>query len=260
MVMLACIQGYFARKRALALGIYSSGVSLGGALCKMSKKFCNSGPIIISNLIEQPNFGFAWSLRISAFISIPLLILSNIFIKKRLPPREPGPFVDLSFFRDPRYCLFVVAQFCVLWGLWTPYFFVQSIAAQVGIPNDTAFYLVAIINFLSLLGRIIPGIIADKVGPFNCFVPSAVIGAILTYACIGIHNAAGLYAFCVLYGLFSGHQSSLSANDRCRYFITRSLLCSDMSRYEKDRNHVWHGHWDIFRSVPSLGPTLMEEL
>jgi len=33
MVMLSCIQGYFYRKRALALGIYSSGVSLGGALC-----------------------------------------------------------------------------------------------------------------------------------------------------------------------------------------------------------------------------------
>jgi MFS family permease len=33
MVMLTCIQGYFSRKRALALGIYSSGVSLGGGLC-----------------------------------------------------------------------------------------------------------------------------------------------------------------------------------------------------------------------------------
>lgn len=33
MVMLACIQGYFFRKRALALGIYSSGVSLGGCFC-----------------------------------------------------------------------------------------------------------------------------------------------------------------------------------------------------------------------------------
>ena len=33
MVMLACIQGYFLKKRALALGIYSSGVSLGGCLC-----------------------------------------------------------------------------------------------------------------------------------------------------------------------------------------------------------------------------------
>ena len=80
----------------------------------------------------------------------------------------------------------------------------QSIAAQVGVPDDIAFYLVAIINFLSLPGRIIPGIIADKVGPFNCFVPSAITGGILSYACIGIHNAAGLYTFCVLYGLFSG--------------------------------------------------------
>ena len=203
--MLACIQGYFARRRALALGIYSSGVSLGGALCIISvKNSSDVGPIIISKLLEHPNIDFAWALRISAFISLPLLVISNIFIKKRLPPREPGPFVDFSFFRDPRYCLFVAAQFFVLWGLWTPYFFVQSIATQVGIPSDTAFYLVAIINFLSLPGRIIPGIIADKLGPFNCFVPSAVIGGILTYACIGIHNAAGLYTFCVLYGLFSG--------------------------------------------------------
>jgi hypothetical protein len=154
--------------------------------------------------MEHPNISFAWSLRISAFISIPLLLIGNLFIKKRLPPREPGPIIDISFFKDPRYCLFVAAQFLILWGNWTPYFFVQSIAAQVGVPGNIAFYLVAIINGLSLPGRIIPGIIADRVGPFNVFVPSAISAGILTYACIGIHSAAGLYTYCVLYGLFSG--------------------------------------------------------
>src|SRR5271168_4209044 len=111
-------------------------------------------------------------MRIAAFLSLPLLILGIIFVKKRLPPREPGPLIDVSFFSDPRYCLFVAAMFLVLWGNWTPYFFVQSIAAEVGVPENIAFYLVAIINGLSMPGRIIPGIIADRVGPFNVFIPS----------------------------------------------------------------------------------------
>jgi len=197
-------------------------------------------------------------LRIAAFISIPLLTLGNIFIKKRLPPREPGPFVDLSFFRDPRYCLFVAAQFCVLWGLWTPYFFVQSIAAQVGVPSDIAFYLVAIINFLSAPGRIIPGIIADRLGPFNCFVPSAIISGILSYACIGIHNAAGLYSFCVLYGLFSGKSfCGTSLIIRCSYFPPGPLLRSDLPRYAKDWDHVWHGYGSFFNCVCCPVPPLI---
>jgi predicted MFS family arabinose efflux permease len=164
-----------------------------------------AGPIIIDNLLKYPNIDFAWALRIAAFISIPLLIIGNLFIKKRLPPREPGPLIDLKFFKDSRYCLFIGAQFLVLWGNWTPYFFIQSIAPQVGIPANSAFYLVAIINGLSLPGRIIPGIIADRIGPFNTFVPSAVSAGILTLACIGIKTSAGLYTYCVLYGLFSGN-------------------------------------------------------
>jgi len=148
-------------------------------------------------------------MRIAAFISLPLLIIGIIFVKKRLPPREPGPLIDVSFFSDPRYCLFVAAQFLVLWGNWTPYFFVQTIAAQVGIPRAIDFYLLAIINGLSLPGRVIPGIIADKVGPFNVFIPSALSAGILTYALIGIHTPAGLYIYCVLYGLMSGAVISL---------------------------------------------------
>ena len=171
-----------------------------------------------------------------------MIVLANFFIKKRLPPREPGPFVDLSFFRDPRYCLFVAAQFLVLWGNWTPYFFVQSIAAQVGVPENIAFYLVAIINGLSLPGRIIPGIIADRVGPWNVFVPSAISAGILTFACIGIHSAAGLYTYCVLYGLCSGSLTDWRITySRRRHLIAGTVLCTDLSGYEENWNHVRNG-------------------
>ena len=139
----------------------------------------------------------------------------------------------------------------MLWGNWTPYFFVQSIAAQVGVPSNIAFYLVAIINGLSLPGRIIPGIIADKIGPWNVFVPSAISAGILTFACIGIHSAAGLYTYCVLYGLFSGTRLGIPYNLRRCYLIAGTVLCTDMSRYEKNRNDVWNGNGRVVVRVSS---------
>lgn len=59
------------------------------------------GPIIIDNLLQYANIDFVCALRIAAFISIPLLIVGNIFIKKCLPPREPGPLSDVKFLRIP---------------------------------------------------------------------------------------------------------------------------------------------------------------
>jgi hypothetical protein len=50
------------------------------------------------------------------------------------------------------------------------------------------------------------------VGPWNVFVPSAISAGILTFACIGIHSAAGLYTYCVLYGLCSGNLTLVEYN------------------------------------------------
>ena len=56
----ACISHWFRRKRAVAMGIMYSGSSVGGVIW----------PILMSRLLDNPNIGFKWSLRIAGFINV----------------------------------------------------------------------------------------------------------------------------------------------------------------------------------------------
>lgn len=152
--------------------------------------------------------------------------------RKRLPRRDPGPVFDLSFFRDARFSLYCVANFMGLLGKsmlssfilvyridiiythklkasWIPFYYIQGIAPQHGIGPSTAFYLVSILNFMSAPGRILPGLLADPLGPFNVLIPSLLCGALLLFCGLALTSAASVYVWTVLYGLVNGAVISL---------------------------------------------------
>ena len=70
--------------------------------------------------------------------------------------------------------------------------------------ENTAFYMLSIMNAASIFGRIIPNFIADKTGPLNIIIPGTIATCVLAFGWVGIHETAGLVVFCVLYGFFSG--------------------------------------------------------
>jgi hypothetical protein len=49
--------------------------------------------------------------------------------------------------------------------MFTPLFYLQQFAISLGISPDAAFYLLSIVNGASAFGRILPGFVADRVGP-----------------------------------------------------------------------------------------------
>lgn len=51
--------------------------------------------------------------------------------------------------------------------LWTVLMYIPISAIQVGVPNDFAFYLAAIANATSILGRIVAGFLADQFGEYR---------------------------------------------------------------------------------------------
>jgi hypothetical protein len=55
----------------------------------------------------------------------------------------------------------------------------------------------------------------------------------------------------VLYGLFSGTRFGIPYNLRRRYLITGTVLCTDLSGYEKNRNDVWNGNGRVVVRVSS---------
>ena len=58
-------------------------------------------PLVLRTIFEP--LGWAWSLRIVAFIVAAQMVVGNICIRGRLPPRMGGGAVDLKCFGDARF-------------------------------------------------------------------------------------------------------------------------------------------------------------
>lgn len=78
-------------------------------------------PVLVQQLL--PKIGFAWTARCLGFFNLGLLCIAIAFMRPRLPPRESGPYVDLSAFKEPTYSFLVAGLFFAFWGVyWTFYY------------------------------------------------------------------------------------------------------------------------------------------
>lgn len=59
-------------------------------------------------------------MRILGFIQLAALAVTNLTLRARLPPKpSPGPFVDLSAFKNPAYTIWCLSGFVSFLGLYT---------------------------------------------------------------------------------------------------------------------------------------------
>lgn len=102
---ISSIGHFFLEKRGNATGIAAAGGSLGGVIF----------PLMLQSLF--PKVGFGWATRIVGFIYIGLLLVANIFIRSRLPPKLGGSVLpDFRIFRDKAFALTTVGVFFEEWG------------------------------------------------------------------------------------------------------------------------------------------------
>lgn len=107
---------YFSSKRALAIGIATTGNSAGGIIY----------PVLVQQLL--PKIGFAWTTRVLGFFNLACLCLVFVFMRPRLPPRKSGPLVDFSAFKEPTYALFVAGLFFAIWPVYYTFYYVSSLS------------------------------------------------------------------------------------------------------------------------------------
>ena len=196
----AILSTYFSTKIATATGIAAAGSSLGGMLY----------PIIFYKL--QPHIGFAWATRVLGFIAFSTLALSNVVLRVRVLPSARRAFFDFPAWKELPYLFFNLGSFFAFFGLYAPFFYVQSYVIEMGIMEPgLAFYLLAVLNAASTFGRIIPNYIADRLGPLNIIFPSAGLAGLLQYGLIGAKSPAAVMVVIALYGFFSGTLVSLPA-------------------------------------------------
>ncbi|KAK4184922.1 major facilitator superfamily domain-containing protein [Podospora australis] len=197
------IAHFFNVRRGLATGIATTAGGIGGVIF----------PVILRELL--PGVGFGWSSRILAFIMLGLAIPANLFIQTRLPPAKhekmQSVWPDFTVFKDLRFTFASLGIFFMEWGLFIPLTYIVSYAADHGEDATESYLLLSYLNAGSVVGRVLPGLLADKIGRFNVIIITialCVITVLAIWLPAGTSNAA-LIAYSVLFGFASGSNLGL---------------------------------------------------
>ncbi|EDN07412.1 monocarboxylate permease-like protein [Histoplasma capsulatum] len=190
---MAATPQYFNKNRGAAMGIAVAGSSVGGVVF----------PIVLGKLLNSTTIGFGWSIRILGFLILAILAPSCAAIRARLPPRK-GKFFLLSAFKKPLYVTIITFACLMILCIFTPIFYLPVYAVQHGMDETLASYLIAILNAASFLGRVVPGVLADKLGSLNAVIASGVSSGILILCWPKITSNAGIIVFAGLFGFCSG--------------------------------------------------------
>ncbi|KAK0206054.1 major facilitator superfamily domain-containing protein [Desarmillaria ectypa] len=192
---------WFRRRRGIAVGLMSTGASVGGTVF----------PVVARELIDA--VGFPWTMRIVGCILILGLGIANLTMKRRLPPvNASGGILNLKAFRSMPYTIWCLSGFVAMLGLYTVLTYISVSAIAYGVSPDVSFYLVSIANASSGVGRIVAGICVDRYGALNCFGPMTIIAGAVTYTWPFARSLTSMIAIVVIYGFTSGAYISSTVN------------------------------------------------
>jgi hypothetical protein len=111
--------------------------------------------------------GFGWTIRVVGFIWVGYLVIANILIRPRIGPSKSldTKVIDISALKDIRFAFLGAGIFFSELAIFGPITYFARYALARGINTNMSYYTIAFLNVGSCLGRIVPGILADKIGP-----------------------------------------------------------------------------------------------
>ncbi|KAI0384214.1 major facilitator superfamily domain-containing protein [Hypomontagnella monticulosa] len=196
----AVVSQHFDRSTALAMGASSTGSAIGGIIY----------PIVFNQL--QPQVGFGWATRVLGFILLATSAIPVFLMKANAPPRPARSLIDPSAFKDVPFLVFSLGLFFGLMGFYIILNYIELLAlARTNTTPNLASYLLVIINAASLLGRLIPGYYADRIGSITMQTMVVLASVVLTFSLLAIRTAAALVVFSSLYGFMTGAFMGLPA-------------------------------------------------
>lgn len=223
----AAIGHFFDRRRGLATGLAATAGSIGGIIF----------PLILQATL--PRLGYPWSMRILGLILLALAIPGNLLMRTRLPPAEQKASLwpNLRLFLDPRLAACCGGIFFMEYGVLIPLTYVVSYAADHGLDPGESYILPALLNAGSVVGRAVPGLLADKWGRFNMIILTVGLCAvsILALWLPAKGSKAVLVVFTLVLGFASGGNVSLlpvcvgqlcDSRDYGRYLSSSMLVAS----------------------------------
>ncbi|KAF2021323.1 MFS general substrate transporter [Aaosphaeria arxii CBS 175.79] len=204
---------YFSSRKALACAVVASGGATGGLIF----------PTIARQLL--PKLGFAWTMRINAFVGLAVGCCYCVFLKPRIPPRKSGPLLELRAFKEAPYTLYVLGVFLTSFGqLWAFYYIGPYAIDVLGASYSESINLLMVLNGVGLAGRIIPSYFADTVlGGLNTMIPAILASSVIMFCWPAVNSMAGLYVYAVVQGFVAASFQGLFPS-------TLGTLTTDMTK------------------------------
>jgi MFS family permease len=101
--------------------------------------------------------------------------------------------------------MFSLSLTCVMLAFYVPIFYVASYARTVvHTTTDLSFYMVAIVNGTSVIGRVVPYLLVAYIKPIGILLFSVVASAIAMFTWIAATGTAGFLVWACYWGALSG--------------------------------------------------------
>ncbi|KAI9033682.1 major facilitator superfamily domain-containing protein, partial [Phycomyces nitens] len=222
-IVVSEIPKWFTKNTGIALGVASSGNSIGGLVM----------PLLVAALNDK--LGVFWCYRVVGFINVGVGLFACILFRDRpghtKTTQRLQDIIDFKILKDANFVLWCITDIFLEGAYYVPVFFLPSYATFIGLSPEKGSATVAVASGLSTAGRILAGLAGDRVGHMNITIIFSLSAGLLSLCMWTFADSFGiLIAFSALFGFFGGAFVTLTPSITCiitgkeRYESGLSLL------------------------------------
>ncbi len=197
--MMACVTGWFDTHRSLAVSLVSAGMGM--------------APMTMSPLVAWLITQYDWRTTLQIVAGIVALVMIPTALLIRRPPAleaeqaaataENGPQPGMTLkqaTRSPQFIILMLTNFFCCATHSGPIFHTVSYAVICGIPLVAAVSIYSLEGLAGLGGRVVFGILGDKLGAQRVLIAGLLVQAFGALAYIFVRELSGFYAVAALFG------------------------------------------------------------
>jgi MFS family permease len=215
--LIATTTRWFTRNRSLAVALVSAGLSLGSTIMGPLARWMTTSydwrtaMLVIGDL--------AWLLIIPA----ALLVREPAASRAKSAGGEGGEFTVGQALRTPQFAAIALTNFACCAAHSGPIFHMVTNAIDHGIPVMAATTVLSVAGLASLSGRIVCGLMADRIGAKRMLLMGLALQAVSVSLYVFTRDLAGFYAVALMFGFAYGGAMPLYAIIVREYFGARIM-------------------------------------
>ena len=162
-------------------------------------------PLVFRHLVGP--LGFAWTVRVIGFIVLGVNLIAVPLVRTgpASVAKKPRPLTEVGAFKELPYVVYNLGGFLKFLGFFVPFVYIPIYAqAHLRTSPSQAFDLLSYSNAASFVGRLLAAGIASRIGVMTPWTVCAFASGIICLSWLAVRDLAGMIAFVVLYGFFSG--------------------------------------------------------